>query len=51
MDKCGRCLWADQCYSPKNDCNDYTPVDEDEGLDGMIEEGLYEFREVWSVYT
>lgn len=51
MAKCGKCIWADQCYTDKNKCEDYTPVDEYEGLDDVIKEGLYEFRQFWTVYT
>lgn len=51
MAKCDRCLWADQCHTDKDDCSGYTPVDEYEGLDAMIEEGLYEYRRVWQIYT
>lgn len=51
MAKCDRCLWSDQCRTDKNDCSSYSPVDELEELDKMIEEGLYEFRRVWPVYT
>lgn len=51
MAKCDRCLWGDQCCTPKNKCEDYTPIDEDECLEELIEEGLYEFRRFWSVYT
>lgn len=50
MAKCDRCLWADQCYTPKNECSDYTPVDEYEGLEKLIEEGAHEYRRVWSIY-
>lgn len=51
MAKCDKCQWADQCLTYENDCDDYTPVDECEDLDKRIEEGLYEFREEWWVYT
>ena len=51
MAKCDRCIWGDQCFTPKGDCIDYTPVDEDEGLEEQIEEKLYEYRHVWSIYT
>lgn len=51
MAKCDRCLWADQCYTPKNECSDYTPADEYEGLEELIEEGAYEYRHIWSIYV
>lgn len=50
MAKCDRCLWADQCYTPKYECSDYTTMDDDEMLEKLIEDGLYEYRRVWSVY-
>lgn len=50
MAKCDRCLWGDQCSTPKNECSDYTPVDDNEVIEELIEEGLYDFRHIWSVY-
>ncbi len=47
---CEGCLWRGQCNCPSGDCGDYTPLDEYEGLEEMIEEGRYEFRNIWEVY-
>lgn len=49
--KCDKCLWADQCYTAKNECSDYTPMDEYDNKEDVIEGGLYEFRRLWTVYT
>ena len=50
MAKCDRCLWGDQCFTPQTDCGDYTPVDEHEALEELIEDGLSEFRRLWLTY-
>lgn len=51
MDKCRRCLWSGSCYTAKNDCEHYTPVDEREVLDEYIEAREEEFREEWMAYS
>ncbi len=51
MNKCDGCLWSERCRTAKNNCDDYTPIDDSEGLDELIKEGLYEYRRVWSAYT
>lgn len=51
MAKCDRCLWSEQCRTVKDDCADYTPMDEYDSSEELITEGLYEFRRLWSVYT
>jgi hypothetical protein len=46
---CDKCLWREQCLSDEV-CEHYTPVDEDEYIDEMIEKGRYEFRKEWFAY-
>lgn len=49
MAACDKCLWYEQCQLDEV-CEHYTPVDEGEYIDEMIEEGRYEFREEWFDY-
>lgn len=51
MDKCKGCLWYGSCYTAKNDCEHYTPADEQEMLDEYIEARSKEFREEWMTYS
>ncbi len=51
MDKCKGCLWYGSCYTVKNDCEHYTPVDEQEMLNEYIEARSEEFREEWMTYS
>ena len=46
---CDKCLWCEQCLLDEV-CEYYTPVDEDEDIDEVIERGRYSFRDEWFTY-
>lgn len=48
--ECERCLWFGQCDCDTGDCEDYTPLNEHERLEEVIEEKKYEFRHIWEEY-
>lgn len=49
MAMCSNCMWREQCMSEEV-CEQYTPVDEDECVDQIIERGRFEFRKEWFTY-
>ena len=49
MPKCDGCLWQDQCHTDGH-CDYYTPLDEDEFVDQMIENDRIAFRAEWIKY-
>ena len=49
MAGCDKCLWFGQCESV-NACNYYTPLNDDELVDEVIENARSEFHKEWAVY-
>ena len=46
---CDKCLWREQCVADKV-CEHFAPMDEDEHIEQLIEEGRYEFYKEWFAY-
>ena len=48
-EKCKRCLSGEQCYSIEN-CDHYSPLDDEFNEDRYIEERRQDFYEEWLKY-
>ena len=46
---CDKCMWREQCLSDEV-CDHFTPMEEDESVDEMIERGRQEFYKEWFAY-
>jgi hypothetical protein len=46
---CEGCLFSDQCRS-QEDCEFYSPIDEDDAMNEYIEQGRAEFLDDWLDY-
>lgn len=43
---CKKCIWNDQCES-KRVCSHYTPTEEEDNVDRLIEKNRQEFFKYW----
>lgn len=49
MAACDKCIWREQCLSDEA-CEHYTPDDEEERIDEMIEKNRQDFYKEWFAY-